>query len=143
MDKISLSRITAFADSRRLEALAGLAAEGEEVRILKEPEKTMVLLRVREPVRGEDFYLGEMLAVHCTVELGGVRGAAVIMGDDLAGVRAAAVIDALHSGGFPGFALIEGELLRLGEEREEGRARQAALVRGTQVIFQALEDREL
>jgi alpha-D-ribose 1-methylphosphonate 5-triphosphate synthase subunit PhnG len=143
MDKITLSRICAFADAAQLGALAVKAAEGRKAALLKGPEKTMVLLQVREPVRQSRFYLGELLAAQCVVELDGVRGAAVLMGDDLDKARDAAVLDAAHSGGFPGFARVEGELLRLEEARRAELAKEAAEIRKTEVSFRSLEDREL
>jgi alpha-D-ribose 1-methylphosphonate 5-triphosphate synthase subunit PhnG len=142
MDKITLSRICACAGGTLLRSLAEKAAEGREAALLKGPEKTMVLLRVREPVKRSRFYLGEVLASHCVVELGGVRGAAVLMGDDLEKTRDAAILDAAHSGDFPGFALVEGELLRLEEKRQRQLAQEAAEIRKTRVSFQSLEDRE-
>jgi alpha-D-ribose 1-methylphosphonate 5-triphosphate synthase subunit PhnG len=143
MDKFTLSRICAYAGPALLASLAEKAAGGREAALLKGPEKTMALLQVREPVRGSRFYLGEALAAHCMVELGGVRGAAVLMGDDLEKARAAAVLDAAHSGGFPGFALVEPELLALEERRQRELAQEAAEIRKTRVSFQSLEDREL
>ncbi|MDR1238571.1 MAG: phosphonate C-P lyase system protein PhnG [Treponema sp.] len=143
MDKLTLSRICAYAGPVLLTSLAEQAAEGKEAALLKGPEKTMVLLQVREPVRRSRFYLGELLAAHCVVELGGVRGAAVLMGDDLNKARAAAILDAAHSGGFPGFARVEGELLRLDAARKTELAKEAAEIRKTNVSFQSLEDREL
>jgi alpha-D-ribose 1-methylphosphonate 5-triphosphate synthase subunit PhnG len=143
MDKLTLSRISVFADPVLLRSLADKAAAGMEVILLKEPEKTMVLLQIKEPVRQSRFYLGELLAAHCIVEIGGVRGAAVLMGDDLDKVRAAAMLDAVHSGGFPGFTLVEPDLLKLEEKRLAEEARKAAAIRKTQVSFQVLEDRDL
>jgi alpha-D-ribose 1-methylphosphonate 5-triphosphate synthase subunit PhnG len=143
MDKLTLSRICAYAGPALLASLAEKAAEGREAALLKGPEKTLVLIQIREPVRHSRFYLGELLAAHCVVELGGIRGAAVLMGDDLEKAKAAAVLDAAHSGGFPGFALVEGELLRL-EDRRKGKLTQdTAEIRKTKVSFQSLEDREL
>jgi alpha-D-ribose 1-methylphosphonate 5-triphosphate synthase subunit PhnG len=142
MDKRALSRISAFADTGLLRTLAEKAAAGKEVLFLKKPEKTMVLLQVKEPVKQSLFYLGEMLAVHCIVELSGVKGAAVLAGDDFSKAEAAAVLDAAHSGGFAEFALIEPELQRLEQARQEKEAKQAAAVKETQVRFHALEDRE-
>jgi alpha-D-ribose 1-methylphosphonate 5-triphosphate synthase subunit PhnG len=141
MDKITLSRICAFTAPALLASLAAKAADGREAVLLKGPEKTMVLLQIQEPVRHTRFYLGELLAARCMVELGGVRGAAVLMGDNLDKVRSAAVLDAAHSGGFPGFALVEPELLRQEEARKAELAKETAEIRRTQVSFQALEDR--
>ena len=143
MDKLTLSRICAFAEPALLGTLAAKAAEGRNAALLKGPEKTLVLLQVREPVRKSRFYLGELLAAHCVVELDGVRGASVLMGDDLGKARDAAVLDAAHSGGFPGFALVEGELLRLEEARKAEAAKESAEIRRTKVSFRSLEDREL
>ena len=143
MDKKTLSRITAFAETKQLCALAETAAAGRDLLFLKKPEKTLVMLRVREPVKQSLFYLGELLASHCIVELAGVRGAAVQMGDDFAKAEAAAVLDAAHSGGFGEFALVEKELLRIEEARQAELAKQAALVKETQVRFHALEDQEI
>jgi len=142
MDKQTLSRISASSDTEILRSLAEKAAGGRELLFLKKPEKTMVLLQVREPVKQSLFYLGEMLAVHCIVELAGVRGAAVLMGDDFSKAEAAAVLDAAHSGAFAEFALVEPELLRLEEARREKAGRQAAAVKATQVRFHVLEDRK-
>jgi alpha-D-ribose 1-methylphosphonate 5-triphosphate synthase subunit PhnG len=143
MDKLTLSRLCAFAGPAQLASLAAKAAEGRKAALLKGPEKTMVLLQVREPVRRGLFYLGELRAAHCVVELDGVRGAAVLMGDDLDKAKDAAVLDAAHSGAFPGFALVEPELLRLEEARKAALAKEAAEIRRTKVLFQSLEDREL
>jgi alpha-D-ribose 1-methylphosphonate 5-triphosphate synthase subunit PhnG len=143
MDKFTLSRICAYTDPALLRSLAEKASEGREAALLKGPEKTMALIQVREPVRRSRFYLGEVLAAHCVVELDGVRGAAVLMGDDLDKTRDAAVLDAAHSGAFPGFALVEPELLKLEERRKGELSKEAAEIRKTKVSFQSLEDREL
>jgi alpha-D-ribose 1-methylphosphonate 5-triphosphate synthase subunit PhnG len=143
MDKFTLSRICAFADPSLLESLAQKAVAGLKISLLKGPEKTIVFIQSREPVRQSRFYLGEMLAAHCVVEVAGIRGMAVLMGDDLDKARAAAVLDAAHSGNFSCFALVEPELLRLEEERLAEETRKAAAVRKTRVSFQVLEDREL
>ena len=142
MDKRTLSRISTFAETKTLCSLAQKAAGGRELLFLKKPEKTMVLLSVKEPVRQSLFYLGEMLAVHCIVELAGVRGAAVLAGDDFSKAEAAAVLDAVHSGGFAEFALVEPDLLRLEQERQKEAGKQTAAIKETHVRFHVLEDRE-
>ncbi|MDR1205287.1 MAG: phosphonate C-P lyase system protein PhnG [Peptococcaceae bacterium] len=141
MDKLTLSRAAAFADAGKLRALAEEAVSGKTVLLLKAPEKTMILLNVREPVRQSRFYLGEALAVHCMVEVDGVRGAAAQLGDDLQKVQAAAILDAAHTGRFPGFVSAEAALLELDAARKAEELQWASRVRETQVRFQALEDR--
>jgi alpha-D-ribose 1-methylphosphonate 5-triphosphate synthase subunit PhnG len=143
MNKLTLSRILAFAGPARLSALAEKAASGKDVLLLKKPEKTMILLKIREPVRGSRFYLGEALAAHCVVEIDGVRGVSVQLGDDMDKALSSAVLDAAHTGNFPGFADVEGELLELDASRAAGAAETASAVRSTQVRFHILEDKEL
>ena len=141
MNKQTLSRITAFAETDILRSLAERASAGKELLFLKKPEKTMILLQVKEPVKQSRFYLGELLAVHCIVELSGVRGAAVIAGDDFSKAEAAAVLDAAHSGNFEEFERIEEELHHLEEARQKKHAKQTAAIKETQVRFHVLEDR--
>jgi alpha-D-ribose 1-methylphosphonate 5-triphosphate synthase subunit PhnG len=143
MDKLTLSRILAFADRAKLGALAEKAVSGREVLLLKKPEKTMILLEIREPVKQSRFYLGEALAAHCVVEIDGVRGASVQLGDDMEKTLSAAILDAAHTGKFPGFKLAEDELLELEASRVAEAAEAASVVRATQVRFHVLEDREL
>ena len=143
MNKRTLSRISAFAKTETLCSLAEKAAGARKLLFLKKPEKTMILLSVKEPVKQSRFYLGEMLAVHCIVELSGVKGAAVLAGDDFSRVEAAAVLDAAHSGAFAEFGLVEPELLRLEETRRKEAEKQTAAVKETQVNFHVLEDMEV
>jgi alpha-D-ribose 1-methylphosphonate 5-triphosphate synthase subunit PhnG len=143
MDKLTLSRVLAFADRTTLSALAEKAVSGKDVLLLKKPEKTMILLKIHEPVKQGRFYLGEALASHCAVEIDGVRGASVLLGDDMEKALAAAVLDAAHTGNFPGFELARDELLNLDASRIAEAARVAAVVRSTQVRFRILEDKEL
>ena len=143
MDKLSLSRVLAFADPAKLGALAEKAASGKDILLLKKPEKTMILLQIREPVKDSRFYLGEALAAHCVVEIDGVRGASVQLGDDMGKALSAAVLDAAHTGNFPGFELVESELMELDAARAAEAAEVASAIRSTQVRFHIMEDKEL
>jgi len=142
MDKQTLSRISTYTKTEILCSLAEKVCGNREWVFLKKPEKTMILLSVKEPVKQSIFYLGEMLAVHCIVELSGVRGTAVIKGDDFIKVEAAALLDAAHSGNFAEFTFIEPELLNLEEERQNECKKLSSSVKKTQVNFHVLEDRE-
>jgi alpha-D-ribose 1-methylphosphonate 5-triphosphate synthase subunit PhnG len=132
-----------FVDTPLLRNLAEQVVGGREALILKPAEKTLVLLQVLEPVRGSHFFLGEALATHCIVELDGVRGAAVQLGDELPRAEAAAMLDAAHSGNFVEFTMVLPQLLALEAKRAAALDQEAELVRGTAVNFQSLEDREL
>ena len=140
MDKYILSRICAFTETGILQYLAKKAIGDRELLFLKKPEKTMILLQAKEPVKQSLFYLGEMLSTHCIVEIAGVRGASILAGDDFSRAEAAAVLDAAHSGAFPEFEFIEPALLCLDEARQKETGKLTTAVKETQVRFHVLED---
>ncbi|GAA0902865.1 phosphonate C-P lyase system protein PhnG [Pseudonocardia zijingensis] len=82
----------------RAEELVGLAdaclADGAVPRVLRAPEVGCVATQVREPIAGDRFLLGDVLAVQAEVELGGSRGWSMRLGDDRVAALAAAICDA-------------------------------------------------
>jgi alpha-D-ribose 1-methylphosphonate 5-triphosphate synthase subunit PhnG len=89
---------TALLAVARPEELVGMAdaclADGVAPQVLRSPEVGCVATQVAEPVAGERFLLGDVLACRAEVELGGARGWAMRLGDDRAAVLAAAICDA-------------------------------------------------
>jgi alpha-D-ribose 1-methylphosphonate 5-triphosphate synthase subunit PhnG len=89
----------------RTEELVGLAdaclADGVVPRVLRAPEVGCVATQVTEPIAGERFLLGDVLAVQAEVELAGARGWAMRLGDDRAAALAAAICDAEVQAGRP------------------------------------------
>jgi alpha-D-ribose 1-methylphosphonate 5-triphosphate synthase subunit PhnG len=89
---------TALLAVGRPEELVGLAdaclADGVVPRVLRAPEIGCIATQVAEPVMGERFLLGDVLACRAEVELAGARGWAMRLGDDRAAVLAAAICDA-------------------------------------------------
>lgn len=99
MSKKELSAILAGASKEEVTAIAEQIKPVSEIRILKEPQKTLVMVKVRESVGNSLFYLGEVLATECMVTVDGVKGASVMAGDDFEKTIAAAVIDGYLNGG--------------------------------------------
>jgi len=89
---------TALLALARSEELVGLAdaclADSVVPRVLRAPEVGCVATQVREPIAGERFLLGDVLAVQAEVELGGARGWSMRLGDDRVAALAAAICDA-------------------------------------------------
>jgi alpha-D-ribose 1-methylphosphonate 5-triphosphate synthase subunit PhnG len=89
----------------RPDELVGLAdaclADGVVPRVLRAPEVGCVATQVTEPIAGERFLLGDVLAVQAEVELGGTRGWAMRLGDDRVAALAAAICDAEVQAGRP------------------------------------------
>ena len=136
MDKKEFSRILLRASRKEVIGMAEEAENNHRVTLLKEPAKTMVMLRVKQSI----FYLGEMLASHCVVEVDGVQGAAVMAGDDFEKVRCAAILDAVHTGRMKEAKELEGKIRRLGRKQQKKRETEAAVIRGTKVDFHVMED---
>ena len=139
MDKNRTSRILVRAGSKTVCHMARELEEKYEVTVLKEPSKTLVMLPLREPVRGTPFYIGELLACEAMVEMAGAKGVSLCIGDDKDMALAMAVIDAAYNAGVP-------ECLRLDEMLEALEILQAveigkdaALHKTSRVSFETLE----
>jgi alpha-D-ribose 1-methylphosphonate 5-triphosphate synthase subunit PhnG len=78
-----------------------LAASGDEVRVIAGPRVGTLMLRLREPVRGEVFNAGEVLVTEATVGLGQQRGYAMRLGRAPETALAAAVLDAALAAAHP------------------------------------------
>ncbi len=126
-------------------SLARRIASGIEaslpVTVLDDPREGLVMVKVRESAKRQQFFLGEVLMTSCRVKVNGSQGLGMAMGDDRDLAYDLAVIDAACS-------LDEGqaELARWEEEllAERGRidaaARQKrAVANKTRVDFSTME----
>jgi alpha-D-ribose 1-methylphosphonate 5-triphosphate synthase subunit PhnG len=108
VDRARRCSLLAEAEPDELRVLADAClGGGAQVRVLVAPEVGCVSTQVREPVAGERFLLGDVLACRAEVELAGQRGWAMRLGDDRAAVLAAAVLDAEATAARPLAADIE------------------------------------
>ncbi|NSK20440.1 phosphonate C-P lyase system protein PhnG [Dorea formicigenerans] len=98
MLKRKLSAILAGASKDELAVIADQIKSENNIKILKEPQKTLVMVKVRESVKNSLFYLGEVLATECMVTVDGTKGVSVIAGDDFEKAIAAAIIDGYLNG---------------------------------------------
>lgn len=136
MDKKTLFRIMAKADSAVIARLAGDIMQQHEIIVIKEPNKTLTMIKMREPVRSSLFYIGEVIVTEAIVELEGAKGIAVTMGDDFEKTLHMAVIDAaVNKGIFTG----EGTLRELEREQTDMEQRENALHLKTMVNFNSMD----
>lgn len=142
MNKKELSRILEYGTKEEIENIAFMVTKAHSAMIIKEPEKTMVMIKAKEPGSGTLFYLGEMLATQCYVEVDGVKGISVMFGDDLLKAKAAAIIDAAHSAKVAEWEEMEKEIKKLEGRRVKKERKEAALYRNTQVNFKIMEDND-
>jgi Uncharacterized enzyme of phosphonate metabolism len=121
LEKKRLFRILHKADTKTVAMMAGKITDKHIVTILKEPSKTLAMIKMREPVKNNLFYLGELIVCEAVVELSGIKGAAVFSGDDFEKTLDAAVIDAACNAGVFGDwdILAELEACQLDKEKKE------------------------
>lgn len=93
MNRREVSAVLAGAEAEEVKAIAEQISSRCGIKILKQPQKTLVMVKVRESVKKSLFYLGEVLASECMVKVNDVKGASVMIGDDFEKCIAAAVID--------------------------------------------------
>jgi alpha-D-ribose 1-methylphosphonate 5-triphosphate synthase subunit PhnG len=139
MDKINkkrLSKILARADRKCIAELSAGIQKTYDPVIIKEPGKTLAMIKMREPVKESLFYIGEVIVCEAIVEIDGVKGAAVAMGDDTEKTLDMAIIDAaVNKGVFTGMDI----LLALEKEQNDKIMRENAMHLKTMVNFQSMD----
>jgi len=104
--------------------------------IVKEPAKSLTMIKMREPVKQNTFYLGEVIVCDAAVEIGDTKGIAAMMGDDLDKVLNMAIIDAAINKGI--FADMN-VLLDLEQAQQIRDERENALHLKTMVNFESMD----
>jgi len=136
MDKRRLTKILAKADKQ---VIASLSADIQKIYqpvIVKEPGKTLTMIKMREPVKNSLFYIGEVIVCEAAVEIDGVKGIAVVMGDDTEKTLDMAIIDAaVNKGVFNGM----NTLLELEKEQNDKLMRENAMHLKTMVNFESMD----
>ncbi|MDR0490168.1 MAG: phosphonate C-P lyase system protein PhnG [Oscillospiraceae bacterium] len=136
MDKRRLSKILARADRDVIAAMSAVIRETYSPVIVKEPGKTLAMIKMREPVRQSLFYIGEVIVCESAVEIDGVRGVAVAMGDDEEKTLNMAIIDAaVNKGVFTGMET----LLELEKQQNDYVMRENAMHLKTMVNFESID----
>ena len=136
MDKKRLTKILARAQACDVAGLSGEIQKSHCPVILKQPGKTLTMIKMREPVKQNQFYIGEVIVCEAAVEIGGVRGFAVTMGDDAEKALDMAIIDAaVNKGVFTGMDT----LFRLEKEQDERLKRENSMHLKTMVNFESMD----
>jgi alpha-D-ribose 1-methylphosphonate 5-triphosphate synthase subunit PhnG len=140
MKKARLSKILVEGSS---ELLCRLAAEVEETDLIKmeqSPRTGLVMMKTRDSVSKQPFYMGEVLVTECVVEIEGNFGMGVLMGEDPTRAYQMALIDAAFNARLPMTVewlplLMEEEQKILKKQRDE-----AVMVSSSKVNFDTMED---
>lgn len=113
---------------------------GTPVEIRQEPTPQLIMQRVREPVEGRPFNLGEVLVTAAEVAVDGAKGFAMVPGKAEAKAVSGAIVDAAIEAGHPRSVEIADDLRTAVEEREKRRANEWAESCATAVNFESMED---
>ena len=136
MEKKRLTKILAKADRNTVITLAAEIQNSYSPVVIKEPSKTLTMIKMREPIKQSLFYIGEVIVTEATVEIDGAKGFAVLMGDDYEKALAVAIIDAaVNKGVFGGMDT----LLALEKEQEDFIMRENAMHLKTMVNFESMD----
>lgn len=133
------SEMLAEADLAVLERLANAVLANTDVRVHKLPAAELAHMQFRDPVRGQPFFLGEVLFHECLVEMDDAWGYGYALGQDPKRALYAAVLDAALNTGHPLSAQIEAALDGAAAEAERRSAVETALAERTRVRFEVLE----
>ena len=126
----------AKADSETVAALSVEIQKTMSPVIVKEPGKTLAMIKMREPVKESLFYIGEVIVCEAVVEIDGIQGVAVLMGDDTVKTLNMAIIDAaINKGVFNGIDT----LLELEKEQNDMVMRENAMHLKTMVSFNSID----
>lgn len=139
MEKRRFFRILAHAAGEQVVLLSREIERQHVVSILKDPQKSLVMIQAKEPVKGSRFYLGEALVCEAMVEVDGVKGMAVTLGDDFEKVLAMSVLDAAFNLQAPECAGIEEALLELEQKQLDMQERENGMYQRTRVHFESLD----
>jgi alpha-D-ribose 1-methylphosphonate 5-triphosphate synthase subunit PhnG len=107
--------------------------------VVREPTPQLVVQRVREPVEGRPFVLGEVVVTAAEVAVGDARGFAMVPGKAERVALSGAVVDAAVAGGRPEAGTIRAELVAAAERRAGERERERAERAHTTVEFESME----
>lgn len=109
-----------------------------EFAVVVPPQVGSVSAQVREPILKERFLLGDVLACTAEVEVNGVRGWAMRLGDDRAATLAMAILDAAASCDQELSDRIERLCARLAERQQAAEIEEWAELAATIVEFEEL-----
>lgn len=125
MTKREVSSILVRASREEVCMIARDIKKQHQITLVKPPQKTLVMVKVRESVKQSLFYLGEVLATECMVTVDGEKGISLMAGDDFEKVECAAMIDGylnLKKQGETATREVEKQILKLKEKQEQNRA---------------------
>lgn len=129
-------RILAKADKNVVMGFAKDIKDVHDVVIIKKPEKSLAMIKVRESVKESLFYLGEVMITEAAASVNDHKGIAVMMGDNYEKTLDMAIVDAAVNAGV--FTRMN-ELEELEKEQNLMEEKKNALFLKTMVNFNSMD----
>jgi alpha-D-ribose 1-methylphosphonate 5-triphosphate synthase subunit PhnG len=124
-------------NNKSVEELQALLPQ-EEITIIKKPETGLLMMTVQDPCN-TDFHLGEILVTEAEVEYKGLRGYAVLMGDEPGKTLLAASVKAiLQTGHKEVIRKVTEVISRLSKKMAETDEMERRLIARTGVSFETM-----
>lgn len=138
MKKRRLSYILAHTNIENLKKEVEKLESLYRVSTVKESEMGLTMVKVKDGVYNEKFYIGELLITECSVHLDGILGMGIVQGDDPERAYLMGVIDAA----FNSEKVDKGELLKVIENWEKTikdiYIEEKSMVEGSKVKFNTM-----
>lgn len=135
------TRILVDGDHALARRMAAEVESSHPVEVLDDPREGLVMVKVRESAKRQQFYLGEALMTSCRVKVGDAQGLGMVMGDDRQLAFDLALIDAAFSleSGSIDTAQWEEQLRAERVRIDAEQAREQAIANKTRVDFSTME----
>ncbi|MGM0875826.1 MAG: phosphonate C-P lyase system protein PhnG [Bacillota bacterium] len=140
MKKSRLTKILVDGNPALLKNISSQVEEIVSVQMERSPKTSLVMLKSRDSVSMQPFYMGEVLVTECTVAIGGQFGMGVIMGEEPERSYQIAVVDAAFNADLP---ITKSWIQTLEQEEKNIQRRhlmESKMVSQTQVNFDTMED---
>lgn len=138
IEKKRLFKIMANSKTEQLKQLSDIITNKYEFVIIKEPSKTLTMIKMREPVKSSLYYIGEVIASEAIVKSNNIKGVAVSIGDDFDKVLYMAIIDCGFNNNFIEMTNIQLKLLDLEKIQQEKLLKENAMYLKTMVNFNSM-----
>ncbi|MEB1805918.1 MAG: phosphonate C-P lyase system protein PhnG [Bacillaceae bacterium] len=140
MKKSRLTKILVEGNEQFLELLVSEVEEVAFIQMERKPSTGLVMVKTRDSISMEPFYMGEILVTECTVSINGKFGMGVIQGEQPIRSYQIAVIDAAFNAKLP---IVLKLLPKLENEERKIRnkhVKEAAINAQSRVHFDTMED---
>ena len=132
--------LIAIARKEKLNLIAEEVRKSLKVKVIKQ-NTALIMMRARDSVEKEVFNLGEVLVSEAWVEVNGVLGYSLVLGDDTEKALAGAILDAVCELRHPLSKKIVNMLKEEKEYYEKERAKEWMRIKSTKVEFEVMAKR--